>query len=85
MEADLQRSTTVQSMENRQRAACHASDASIDNVVKVPDALLSKYEASCHGLGKWQKLAIFFYSKVWRRQQTCKSEQAWKLNLGKIL
>ena len=60
IEADLQRSTTIQSMEKRLRVACHASDASIDNVVKVPDALLSKYEASCHGLGKWRKLAVFF-------------------------
>jgi hypothetical protein len=35
MEADLQISNVIQSMEKRLRAACYASDASIDNVVKV--------------------------------------------------
>ena len=35
MEADLQCSTAIQSMGKRLRAACHASDASINNVVKV--------------------------------------------------
>ncbi|XP_022723463.1 guanylate-binding protein 6-like isoform X2 [Durio zibethinus] len=59
MEADLQCSNAIQSMGKRLRAACHASNASIDNVVKVLDALLSEYEASCHGPGKWQKLAAF--------------------------
>ncbi|KAI4296815.1 hypothetical protein L6164_036738 [Bauhinia variegata] len=59
MEADLRCSNAVQSMEKRLRAACHASDASIDNVVKVLDALLSEYEASIQGPGKWQKLAVF--------------------------
>jgi hypothetical protein len=35
MEADLRNSNAIQSMEKRLRAACHASDANIDNVVKV--------------------------------------------------
>ncbi|KAJ7947028.1 Guanylate-binding family protein [Quillaja saponaria] len=59
MEADLRCSDAILSMEKRLRAACHASDANIDNVVKVLDALLSEYEKSVHGPGKWQKLAVF--------------------------
>lgn len=35
MEADSRCSNAIQSMGKRLRAACHASDASIDNVVKV--------------------------------------------------
>lgn len=35
MEADLQCSKAIQSMEKRLRAACNASDAKIDNVAKV--------------------------------------------------
>jgi enamine deaminase RidA (YjgF/YER057c/UK114 family) len=35
MEADLRCSNTIQNMEKRLRAACHASDANVDNVVKV--------------------------------------------------
>lgn len=34
-EADLQCTNAIQSMEKRLRAACHASDANINNVVKV--------------------------------------------------
>ncbi|KAK7327819.1 hypothetical protein VNO77_21911 [Canavalia gladiata] len=73
MEADLQCSNAVQSMEKRLRAACNASDAKIDNVAKdicfwfvdeviavqVLDGLLCEYENSIQGSGKWQKLAIF--------------------------
>ncbi|KAK7329285.1 hypothetical protein VNO77_23440 [Canavalia gladiata] len=57
--ADLQCSNTVPSMEKRLRAACNASNAKIDNVVKVLDALLCEYENSIQGSGKWQKLAVF--------------------------
>ncbi|XWS18445.1 hypothetical protein CRYUN_Cryun32bG0044300 [Craigia yunnanensis] len=64
MEADLRCSNAIQSMEKRLKAACHASDASIDNVVKVLDALLSEYEASCHGPGKWQKLTVFLQQSM---------------------
>ncbi|KAK8485100.1 hypothetical protein V6N13_062971 [Hibiscus sabdariffa] len=53
MEADMRCSNAIESMGKRLRAACHASDASIDNVVKVLDALLSEYDASCHGPGKY--------------------------------
>ncbi|XP_014493951.1 guanylate-binding protein 1 [Vigna radiata var. radiata] len=59
MEADLQCSNAIQSMEKRLRAACNASDAKIDNVAKVLDALLSEYEKTIQGPGKWHKLAVF--------------------------
>ncbi|XP_077212451.1 uncharacterized protein LOC143847490 [Tasmannia lanceolata] len=59
MEADLRCSNTIHSMEKKLRAACHVSDAKLDNVVKVLDGLLSEYETSSHGPGKWQKLATF--------------------------
>ncbi|KAJ6885936.1 guanylate-binding protein 1 [Populus alba x Populus x berolinensis] len=64
MEADLRCSNTIQNMEKRLRAACHASDANVDNVVKVLDGLLSEYETSCHGPGKWQKLAMFLQQSL---------------------
>ena len=35
MEAELQCSNGIQSMERKLRIACHASDANIDNVLKV--------------------------------------------------
>ncbi|KAB2060614.1 hypothetical protein ES319_A10G031000v1 [Gossypium barbadense] len=63
MEADLKCSNAIQSMGKRLRAACHASDASVEKIVKVLDALLSEYEASCHGPGKWQKLAVFLQQR----------------------
>ncbi|XP_023517652.1 guanylate-binding protein 3-like [Cucurbita pepo subsp. pepo] len=63
-EADLQCTNAIRSMEKRLRAACHASDASINNVVKVLGALLSEYEASSHGPGKWQKLATFLHQSL---------------------
>ncbi|KAL5989496.1 hypothetical protein ACLOJK_010388 [Asimina triloba] len=59
MDADLKCSSAIQSMEKRLRAACHSSDAKLDHILKVLDALLSEYEASCHGPGKWQKLSTF--------------------------
>ncbi|KAI5331689.1 hypothetical protein L3X38_021815 [Prunus dulcis] len=45
--------------ERKLRIACHASDANIDNVLKVLDGLLFCYEAASHGPAKWQKLTIF--------------------------
>ncbi|KAK2382796.1 hypothetical protein P8452_38183 [Trifolium repens] len=59
MEADVKCSNAIHSMEKRLRAACNASDAKIDNVAKVLDALLSEYEKLIQGPGKWQKLAVF--------------------------
>uniref|UniRef100_A0A9I9CRE0 GB1/RHD3-type G domain-containing protein n=1 Tax=Cucumis melo TaxID=3656 RepID=A0A9I9CRE0_CUCME len=63
-EADLQCTNAIQSMEKRLRVACHASDANINNVVKVLGALLCEYEASSHGPGKWQKLATFLHQSL---------------------
>ena len=42
MEADWRSSNAIQGMGKKSRVACHASDASIDNVVKVLDALYSE-------------------------------------------
>ncbi|KAJ4901504.1 Guanylate-binding family protein [Raphanus sativus] len=64
MEADLRCTTTIQSMEKQLRAACHASNANMDSVVKVLEARLSDYEASCHGPGKWQKLSVFLQQSL---------------------
>lgn len=58
-EAYLQCSSAIQNMEKDLRKACHAPDANIGNVTKIFDDLISKYEASCHGPEKWQKLAAF--------------------------
>ncbi|OIV93237.1 hypothetical protein TanjilG_27416 [Lupinus angustifolius] len=59
MEADLQCSNAIHSMEKRLRAACNASGVTIVNVAKVLDGLLTEYEKSIQAPGKWQKLAVF--------------------------
>ena len=41
MEAELKCSNALQSMERKLRTACHATDANIDNVVKV--SIISKW------------------------------------------
>ncbi|KDP21017.1 hypothetical protein JCGZ_21488 [Jatropha curcas] len=64
MEAELRCSSAIQTMEKRLRAACYASDANMDNVLKVLDGLLSEYDTSCHGPGKWQKLAIYLQQSL---------------------
>ncbi|KAL1537835.1 guanylate-binding protein 2-like isoform X1 [Salvia divinorum] len=58
-EAYLQCTRTIENMERELRTACHAPGAKVDAVLKVLDGLLSKYEASCHGPEKWQKVVIF--------------------------
>ncbi|BBH00927.1 Guanylate-binding family protein, partial [Prunus dulcis] len=63
MEAELQCSNSIQSMERKLRIACHASDANIDNVLKVLDGLLADYEAASHGPAKWQKLTSFLQKR----------------------
>ncbi|KAM1788555.1 hypothetical protein ACFX11_038829 [Malus domestica] len=63
MEAELHCSNAIQIMERKLRAACHASDANIDNVGKVLDGLLSDYEAASHGPAKWQKLTMFLQKR----------------------
>ncbi|KAJ0240684.1 Guanylate-binding family protein [Hirschfeldia incana] len=64
MEADMRCTSTIQSMEKQLRAACHASNANMDSVVKVLEARLSDYEASCHGPGKWQRLSVFLQQSL---------------------
>ncbi|GAB2241393.1 hypothetical protein Droror1_Dr00018168 [Drosera rotundifolia] len=59
MEVELQCPNAIQNMEKKLRAACHASDASFDHVIKVLDGLVLEYEASCHDPWKWRKLSIF--------------------------
>ncbi|KAL2524218.1 Guanylate-binding family protein [Abeliophyllum distichum] len=63
-EAYLQCSNAIQNMEKELRTACRAPDANIDRVLKVLDGLLSKYEATCHGPEKWQKLILFLQQSL---------------------
>ncbi|KAH0719916.1 hypothetical protein KY290_004833 [Solanum tuberosum] len=63
-EAYLQCSNAIQDMEKELRLACHAPDANIDNVLKVLDRLVSKYEATCQGPEKWRKLIVFLQQSL---------------------
>jgi len=47
MESDLRCSSAILSMEKRLRAACHASDSNIDNVVKVSTHFLVLKHVKC--------------------------------------
>ncbi|KAK9074391.1 hypothetical protein SSX86_006989 [Deinandra increscens subsp. villosa] len=58
-EAYLQCSNAIQSMEKELRKTCQSSSTKLDDVLKVLDQLLSKYEATSLGPEKWQKLASF--------------------------
>ncbi|CAH2062631.1 unnamed protein product [Thlaspi arvense] len=58
-EAYLQCSNAIQNMEKELRAACHASDAKVENVLKILDDLVTNYESSYHGPDKWRKLTAF--------------------------
>lgn len=51
-------SNIIQSMETKLQEACHAH-AKLDDVIQCLDSLLSEYELTSHGPGKWQKLAAF--------------------------
>ncbi|CAB4282224.1 unnamed protein product [Prunus armeniaca] len=46
MEAELQCSNGIQSMERKLRIACHASDANIDNVLKITELDVYKTSAA---------------------------------------
>ncbi|XP_008789979.1 guanylate-binding protein 4-like [Phoenix dactylifera] len=59
IEADLLSSNIIQSMETKLQEACRVPNAKLDDVIQCLDSLLSKYESSSHGPGKWQKLAAF--------------------------
>ncbi|KAM7525066.1 hypothetical protein LguiA_014968 [Lonicera macranthoides] len=63
-EAYLQCSNAIQSMEKELRTACRTPHAKVDNVLKVLDGLISKYEASCHGPEKWRKLTVFLQQSL---------------------
>ncbi|KAK1412141.1 hypothetical protein QVD17_33144 [Tagetes erecta] len=58
-EAYLQCSNAIQNMEKELRKICQASSTKLDDVLKVLDQLVSKYEATSHGPEKWQKLTSF--------------------------
>lgn len=58
-EAYLQCSNAIQNMEKELRTTCQSPSTKLDDVLKVLDRLLSKYEATSHGPEKWQKLTIF--------------------------
>ncbi|KAF0927221.1 hypothetical protein E2562_031018 [Oryza meyeriana var. granulata] len=59
LEADLQCSNRIQSMESKIRATCNRPDAKLDDIVRLLDALLTEYESTSYGPGKWKKLATF--------------------------
>ncbi|KAA8515208.1 hypothetical protein F0562_018387 [Nyssa sinensis] len=63
-EAYLQCTNAIQNMEKELRKACYVPDAKIDNVLKVLDSLVSKYEASSHGPEKWRKLNVFLQQSL---------------------
>ncbi|XP_051128232.1 uncharacterized protein LOC127249488 [Andrographis paniculata] len=64
MEANLQCTSTIESMDKELRKACHAPDAKIDSVLKVLDGLLSKYEATCKGPDKLRKEVTFLQQSL---------------------
>ncbi|XP_062120190.1 uncharacterized protein LOC133834555 [Humulus lupulus] len=64
MEAEMQCLNVLQSMERTLRTACNATNAKFDNVVKVLDGLVSEYEKSSHGPGKWKKLVMFLQKSL---------------------
>ncbi|CAN6345866.1 unnamed protein product [Urochloa humidicola] len=59
LEADLQCSNQARSMESKVRAACNRPDAKLDEVVRLLDSLLTEYESTAYGPGKWKRLATF--------------------------
>ncbi|XP_076892060.1 uncharacterized protein LOC143543677 [Bidens hawaiensis] len=58
-EAYLQCSNAIQSMEKELRKMCQSPSTKLDDVMKVLDKLVSKYESTSHGPEKWQKLTSF--------------------------
>ncbi|PWZ18244.1 hypothetical protein Zm00014a_009716 [Zea mays] len=59
LEADLQCSNKVQNMESKVRATCNSSNAKLDDIVRLLDDLLTEYESTAYGPGKWKRLATF--------------------------
>ncbi|EAY99022.1 hypothetical protein OsI_20980 [Oryza sativa Indica Group] len=64
LEADLQCSNRIQSMESKIRTACNRPDAKLDDIVRLIDGLLTEYESKSYGPGKWKKLATFLQQWV---------------------
>ncbi|XP_006654786.2 guanylate-binding protein 3 [Oryza brachyantha] len=61
LEADLQCSNRIQSMESKIRTACNRPDAKLDDIVRLLDGLLTEYESISYGPGKWKMLATFLH------------------------
>ncbi|CAM0953897.1 unnamed protein product [Alopecurus aequalis] len=61
LEADLQCSNRIQSMESKLRAACNRPDSKLDDIVRLLDGLLTEYESTSYGPKKWAKLASFLH------------------------
>ncbi|XP_074572978.1 uncharacterized protein LOC141829417 [Curcuma longa] len=64
LEADIQCSKIIQSMEAKLRAACHAPDAKLDSVIQLLDSLIGSFESSAHGPDKWKKLVSFLQQSL---------------------
>lgn len=61
MEADLQCSNAIQSMEKKLRAACHAADTKIDDVLKVRINFPNIIDL-CRMCSSW--MLGFFFQKI---------------------
>uniref|UniRef100_A0A7N0UI56 GB1/RHD3-type G domain-containing protein n=1 Tax=Kalanchoe fedtschenkoi TaxID=63787 RepID=A0A7N0UI56_KALFE len=64
MEAEGKCATAIQGMERKLRAYCHSSDAKMDNAILILEEFISEYEATCHGPGKWRRLALFLQQSL---------------------
>ncbi|PWZ38900.1 Guanylate-binding protein 4 [Zea mays] len=71
LEADLQCSNKVQNMESKVRAACNSSNAKLDDIVRLLDDLLTEYESTAYGPGKWKRLATFLQQWYSPLQLSC--------------
>ncbi|CAM8918547.1 unnamed protein product [Rhodiola kirilowii] len=63
-EADGRCANAIQVMERKLRAYCHSPDAKMDNAILIIDEFISEYEATCHGPGKWRRLALFLQQSL---------------------
>ncbi|CAL2263610.1 unnamed protein product [Prunus armeniaca] len=88
MEAELQCSNGIQSMERKLRIACHASDANIDNVLKVNNSGLPPMfdGAALEGLnlsisGAHSKVALLEASKSVEKSKLLKLDEGFLLTI----
>lgn len=63
-EAELKCTSILQNMDKKLRSACYASDAKLDQVLKVLGDLVSEYESTSSGPYKWNKLANFLQQSL---------------------